>query len=265
MPIPYLGPAIASGEPYNKTAKYTLALKSRWPGDENPIYGLHVRALDVTSENRVLTDGEGYLDIGTTQCSVCPYQRPQLAHSRFAGIQVNSGTGYVKIVPSVPFRVVAMQIKPQNVTTQFSVGNGVSTSYGTVTFTKGTADHFYTVTHSGTSAVYVNGTSVTSGATMYIPFPVLVIASFTTTSNDIRIGNTYTGTGAVQPVVFDNVATMIKYASGVATAWAAGDFTSYTNLFYRKPTGSTLVDSTIAFTGDTVVPNPESWPVVSSS
>lgn len=273
MPTPYDGPALASNIVFEKAVKYVFNLKSRWDGDQNYLRAAHIRTMALNaSDKTIISDGEIAMDIGDLNCRIVPYTRAPLAHSVHSGLGVISGNGYVKATPTEAFRTMAFMVRPLHTaassTSQVAVGNG-TTGAGSITFTKnGTTEHYYTITHTGTTGLYINGSSVTSGANIYIPFPILIVVDFSATFVDARFGNSYTGTGAVGPMQIDYISMMNKYISGTISPFAASDFALFTDLFYRKPQGSTFVEpgTPIVATGPSaIVPNPESWPVVSSS
>jgi hypothetical protein len=270
MPVPFFGPVVPSNEPYEKAVKYTIPLKSRWDGDANNIRGLHLRAFGFSATDKTLfSEGTATVDAGDTDFYISPYVRAPLSHSLYQGVSIVGGTGSVKVTPVSQFKTFAVAVRPTNTTASstsiVSFGNG-TVGAGTITFTKnGATQYFYTVTHSGLAGLYINGASVTSGATMYIPFPVLIVADLTNLATDLRFGNTYTGTGASQFIQFDHVAMMTKYTGVTPTAFGLTDAQKYTNLYYRKPQASDFTDSTVQFGSASVIPNPESWPVVSSS
>lgn len=267
MPTPYYGPAVPSSDPYGKAVKYTFSLKSRWAGDINELSGVHLRVFSFSDADKTLfTDGTSTVDAGNTEFYICPYNRGQLSHSAYAGISIVGGTGYVKVTPTNTFKSFAVFVKPNNTSgvSRISFGNG-TTGQGAITFTKAAGANQYTVGLSGTSGFYINGQSVSNGATAYFPYPRLIVASLTSAATDIRFGNAYTDSDAAELIQFDNVATMSTYSGGTQVALTAGEAALYTDLFYRKPTVAEFTETAFSIGGDSIVPNPESWPVVSSS
>jgi hypothetical protein len=262
-------------DPYGKTIRYTLGLKSRWPGDTNPIRTAHLRAIskmpEVTVASPILgsldTAGTVEADAGNVVCTISTSARSPLSHSRHAGLKLDGGTGYVKFKPGNSFRVAAFLIKPNgtatNDTARITAGDGATGSH-LITLTKTAVDHQYTIAFaSGT--VYINGASVTTASTVYIPFPVLMMIDFGGQKTDLRFGNTYTGTGTADKMQIDHVTTMTKYTAEVPVAFAAGDFVRYANLFYRKGQPADFVSLPVTSNPAVIVPNPMTWPVVSSS
>jgi hypothetical protein len=269
MPVPFFGPAVPSNEPYEKAVKYTIPLKSRWDGDANNIRGLHLRAFGFSTTDKTLfSEGTATVDAGDTDFYISPYVRAPLSHSLYQGVSIVGGTGSVKVTPVSQFKTFAVAVRPTNTTTSsvstISFGNG-TVGAGTITFTKNASAYSYTVAYTGLAGLYINGVSIATSTTMYIPFPTLIVADLTTSAVDLRFGNTYTGTGLPQLIQFDHVAMMTKYVGVTPTAFGLTDAQKYTNLYYRKPQASDFADSAVQFGSASVIPNPESWPVVSSS
>jgi hypothetical protein len=270
MPVPYFGPVVPSNEPYEKAVKYTIPLKSRWDGDSNSIRGLHLRAFVFSDTDKtVFSEGAATVDAGNTDFHMSPYTRAPLSHSIYQGMSIVGGTGYVKVTPTAQFKTFAVSVAPKNTTassvSRISFGNG-TVGAGSITFTKnGATAYYYTVAFSGLAGLYINGVSITTGANMYIPFPILIVADLTTSAVDLRFGNAYTDSDAAESMQFDHVAMLTKYTGVTPTALGLTDAQTYTNLYYRKSQASDFVDSAVQFGSASIVPNPESWPVVSSS
>jgi hypothetical protein len=267
MPVPYFGPAVPSNEPYGKSVKYTIPLKSRWDGDTNSIRGMHLRAFGFSATDKTLfSEGSATVDAGDTDFYVSPYVRAPLSHSIYQGVSIVGGTGSVKVTPTGQFKTFAVAVRPTNSSgaSTIAFGNG-TTGAGTITFTKTGGAYYYTVAFTGLAGLYVNGASIATNTSMYIPFPILIVADLTNLATDLRFGNTYTGTGAAETMQFDHVAMMTKYTGVTPTAFGLTDAQKYTSLYYRKPQASDFVDSSMQIGSTVMVPNPESWPVVSSS
>jgi hypothetical protein len=178
-------------------------------------------------------------------------------------LTVRPGIGNLILTPQSPFRAVAMMIKP-NSTLTISVGNGTTAS-ASIPVTLQAAANTYRFTFTGPT-VYLNGSSVTTNVDTLVPFPRLLFIDFGSDVTDLRIGNAYTDTTSATPSFqVDHVSFLKKVVGTTSTAFTSTEAGLFADMFYRRPTAVDASSNAIGGISDTIVPNPESWPVVSSS